>query len=612
MSMNLVIPTQWSSSLSQSSNELLLGGSTFLVQNASKSYSISSPGGSVLRFQVDPGDVWYQDPATKERSEIASTAQFSPGTQVNVSYSMTLEPGAANTASFLMLGQFHQTDYAGQPTALPPFSVEMDGEKMEIMIGYQNNSGQFVSSVLWEDPNNIVRGHNYGFQISAVFDDNADGRLVVSRDGQTLVNYSGPIGYQGQNASVYWKEGIYRGASNTVMAADYSNLQITTGGAAPAAATPPKAAFTEKLSYDSGPSASDFVSNTGWTTLQGTTSAGATVKVYDGSTLLRTLTADNFGNWTLATNLGLGVHTLSDQVTSGNLSSSYVNSQTINIQPQVTLATPVVTGISPDTGLSAKDGVTDQSALIISGTASAGSNVNVYVDGTLAGAAVTAANGVWSLDDRAHPLSNGQHTITASSYNPVESAISSGAYKLTVDTAAPALSVTSLWTPAGGGLAVQGNGENTAQVSIMEGSSTVQTHTVGGSGQWSLALGSNTGVHSYSINETDVAGNVTTLPFHLIAGYGSNNTITPSEAGDWLWGGTGNDTYVLTPTTAAGAVIENFEWNDHIQFSGFNAATTHVTQVDSTHWTVSDGLHTDTFTLANGAALPHSDWLVHG
>ena len=609
MAQTLITPTAWNSSLNVNSSWLSMDGQSYAVQDAGAGYSLSASNSNTLHFEVHAGDVWSAvDPSTKNRSEIAGVTQFNPGTQVNVSYSMTLEPGAANTASFLMLGQFHQANSTTATSAAPPFSIQLVGETMEVCVSYQNASGQFVSAVVWQDTGAIVRGHNYSFNITANFSDDASGRLVVVRDGQTIVNYSGPIGYTGDAAPVYWKEGIYRGASNTTIAADYSNLHITTGGAAPAAAAPPDAHFTQTLAYDSGPSASDFITNTGWTTVKGTTTKGASVSVLDGSTLLKTVTADAQGNWTSTFNLGLGEHALSATATLGSQSSSYASSQVINVLPQVSEALPVVTAISPDTGISASDKITNANALIVSGTATAASTVTVFVDGHAEGTAQTAANGTWTFDDRAHHLTDGQHVITATAGDAANVSGTSAPFKVTVDTSAPALSFNSVWAVTGG-INVQGGGETTAVVSLSEAGAVKASTTVGGSTVWNATLPTQAGVHTYTVTETDVAGNTSTLPTHLIVGDGGANTLTAQSAGDYLWGGRGGDKYVLSATTAQGTTIGLFDkGHDQIVFTGFNAATAHVTQSDSTHWVVTDGVHTDTFLVGDELPAAFSGW----
>ncbi len=185
------------------------------------------PDPSTLRFEVQPGDVWYADPSTKNRSEVAMQDTISDGTQINISYGMDVEAGAANTAAFCILGQFHQAQGTSVSDLGPPFSIQLVGEKMSVVIGYTDASGANVTKTIYVDNADIVRGHDYAMNIQVVFGPDGSGSLVVTRDGLTLVSYTGPLGYEGEGA-VYWKEGIYRAAAPETMAVDYSNLAVAT------------------------------------------------------------------------------------------------------------------------------------------------------------------------------------------------------------------------------------------------------------------------------------------------------------------------------------------------------------------------------------------------
>src|SRR5690349_11279049 len=88
------------------------------VENANRSYSLTEPDSNTLRFQVEPGDAWSQDVANgnvSERSEIDMDKTYSPNTQINISYGFTLEPGATNTAAWMVIGQIHNTFLGGSP-----------------------------------------------------------------------------------------------------------------------------------------------------------------------------------------------------------------------------------------------------------------------------------------------------------------------------------------------------------------------------------------------------------------------------------------------------------------------------------------------------------------
>ncbi|HEY2661251.1 MAG TPA: heparin lyase I family protein [Caulobacteraceae bacterium] len=241
MTMVAVDPPHWTTSLNPDTTALLVDGSAYLVQNANKPYSLTSPAPGVLQFQVAAGDVWTTvDLATKNRSEIAGTTDLAPGTPINVSYGFSLSPGSVNSSGWCVIGQFHQLENDGYS---PPLEIALVGQKMAVQVDYLNAAGVQIYKPVYVDSRNIVEGHSYAMNIQVTFNADGTGRLVLVRDGVTLVSYAGPMGFT-SNPHVYWKEGIYRAASSTTMTATYSNLHITAGDATsmPAPATPISAA----------------------------------------------------------------------------------------------------------------------------------------------------------------------------------------------------------------------------------------------------------------------------------------------------------------------------------------------------------------------------------
>jgi Ca2+-binding RTX toxin-like protein len=210
--------------------QLTIGGSNYVVDSAGMPYSFTSPSAGVLRFQVQAGDHWAPDKSTVQRSEIAGTTTYAEGTPLHISYGWNMEPGQANNASWLVAGQLHTIVSNG---ISPPFAIYMSGDKMMIRIDEAGTNANAYSyyKTIYTDTANIVRGHTYAMQIDATF--GANGYLHVVRDGVTLADYHGPMGYAGMGA-VYWKEGIYRAAASSTIAMDYSNLSVTTGSTAAA------------------------------------------------------------------------------------------------------------------------------------------------------------------------------------------------------------------------------------------------------------------------------------------------------------------------------------------------------------------------------------------
>ncbi|MFE1601530.1 heparin lyase I family protein [Methylobacterium sp. ID0610] len=209
------------------------------VQIAGEPWSLLRIAPNSYRFEVRAGDTWVSDPSNKNRSEIAMRSDIADGSKIGVSYTMMVEPGAANTANFTILGQFHQSESGGGKGLAPPFAIGLEGDNMVVKVAYRDATGKDVVESIFTDRAPIQRGHAYDFDIQASFDPDGSGHIAVMRDGVKIVDYSGRLGWPGQTG-VYWKEGIYRGDAPETLAAVYSDLDVsvTPGTIAPTPAGP--------------------------------------------------------------------------------------------------------------------------------------------------------------------------------------------------------------------------------------------------------------------------------------------------------------------------------------------------------------------------------------
>src|SRR5262244_3669206 len=147
--------------------------------------------------------------------------------------------------------------------------------------------------------------------------------------------------------------------------------------------------------------------------------AGATfnITVADGSfthSYTATVNAQGTG-WTTtippadATTLKDGTLTVTAQVTDqfGNQSEQAAQAFAVD----ETLPTVTISGISPDTGSSASDGITNVAVVTVSGTTKANSTVKLFDDGNQAGTAIADSTGHWSVTNVT--LSEGVNDLTA-------------------------------------------------------------------------------------------------------------------------------------------------------------------------------------------------------
>jgi len=292
----IIQPEDWNSSLT-GYYSIDVDDQPFEYQGGAKDYALSVPREGAIRFELHDGDQAPWDVANNhasERVEIADRQAITYGTPLEVSYDFMLEPGQPNTAYFLVLGQLHQNVHEGALVVPPPFSVTLTGEKMGISIGFSDANGNPVQQVIFTDAYDIQRGHDYDMDIKATFDPDGNGRLVVTRDGVTIVDYMGPLGYI-QDQGVYWAEGIYRHSNATeTIAAVYGDLDIETGSTVN---------FPNPDAYIGAPTvvmndAAHDPSGASSVTISGTAKLGTTVLIYENGKVVATAATDGLGRYT--------------------------------------------------------------------------------------------------------------------------------------------------------------------------------------------------------------------------------------------------------------------------------------------------------------------------
>jgi VCBS repeat-containing protein len=305
--------------------------------------------------------------------------------------------------------------------------------------------------------------------------------------------------------------------------------------------------------------------------LVGTSEPFATVKIYEGTTLVGTGTADGSGSWSilLTTTLASGPHSFTAQATdaAGNTSVSSTSfSLTVDTTPP---ALPVLTSIVDDVGNAAtpiaNGGITNDAQPTLSGTAEAGSTVKIFDNGVQIGS-VTATGGAWSFTP-SPALSNGAHTLTFTATDAVGNASAPTAgYVINVDTLPPAAPVISSVIDDVGSVTgpvtgtnptndtrptLSGTAEANATVRIYDGITLVGTVTADGSGNWTLPQTTTAlaeGTHNLTATATDAAGNtsvasaVTTIIVDTIAPTAPTGTFNA-------------DGSVLTGTAEAGSTV---------------------------------------------------------
>jgi Ca2+-binding RTX toxin-like protein len=373
--------------------------------------------------------------------------------------------------------------------------------------------------------------------------------------------------------------------------------------------------------------------------LTGTAEAGSTVTIYDNNVQLKTVVATN-GSWSYQ------IGTLSDgsshsyTVTAtdaaGNISTA---SDALMFKVDTSApAAPAITTTAP-----AQD---KASSIDIAGTAEAGSTVALYNNGNQVGTTTTADGfGNWHIKGIA--LTDGSdYSFTAKATDAAgNTSGASSALAFHDDQTAPVVSFTSEVSGNGGKVILGGTSDTAGSVNIYDNGALIGTTSVS-NGAWSFTSNKLSNVvHSFTVNETDVAGNLGTsvnkaiygssagdtlqggAGNDVIMGNGGNDTIIGGGGGDRLAGGAGNDTFKYNSITdsqpGAGkfdTILDFTHKSDKIDFTAIASltavasATSAPSQIAAhTIEIVTSGGNTIVYANASGSAesLAHVDMEIH-
>ncbi|QCA05868.1 Ig-like domain-containing protein [Pantoea vagans] len=322
-------------------------------------------------------------------------------------------------------------------------------------------------------------------------------------------------------------------AGNTSVPSD--TIGFTTDTTPPDASSLAITGFADDVGEVQGNVVSGGSSDDTTPVISGTGTAGDTVTVYSTlngtQSVLGSATVGADGSWSLAVDsshaLAAGTHGLTavESDPAGN-STSPTPAYTVTVVTGAPAA-PSINTVIDDVGVTEtlqKGAVTNDSTPTLNGTAGGGVTVRVYDNGTLIGSTTSDASGSWSFTP-AKAVADGEHAFTADVVNGVgQVSPQSGAWPLTVDTAAPAavadLVITDDVGAVTGALAdgdttddstptLSGTAEAGATVNILDNGQVVATVTAAEDGAWSWtpAAALDDGDHTLAVSVTDEAGN---------------------------------------------------------------------------------------------------------
>ena len=349
-------------------------------------------------------------------------------------------------------------------------------------------------------------------EVEVFFDGSTVGSVVADALGNW--NYSHPVSLA---------DGVY---SVTTLARSLSGnqspisntLTITVDATAPL--TPLLSMVTDDTHVGG-----DFITSDNQLIFSGGGEANSLLQLSLNGSSIGSTTVDASGNWLFdysSTSLSDGDFSLglTSEDAAGN--SSIVTATVISID---TLAPspPLGLAFSNDSGV-VGDGITSDNGLLFSGTAEPNTQVDIFVDGVVAGISVVDGLGAWSFDYSSTALADGAHSITASATDTAgNSSGFSAALALTIDTVAPVMATVDSVAPDSntpgdgitnsGNLVFAGTAEANLSVTVLLDAVSIGNATSDGSGNWSFDHSASSladGIHSIVVYSEDAAGNSST------------------------------------------------------------------------------------------------------
>lgn len=387
----------------------------------------------------------------------------------------------------------------------------------------------------------------------------------------------------------------------------YGQVYVGFGGSGyaylPAA---PVAPVITSFSPDSA-SPTDHVTNANHITIVGTATPGSTVALFDASIKIGTAIADSNGNWTFATGTltdGSHAFTAKGETTSSTSDSVSLSEASLAFTVTVDTAPPpkaVISSFSQDTGI-AGDGITSVKNLILTGSATAGSTIQIYDGITQIGTVVAGANGIWTFPTAT--LADGNHSFTAKMSDVAGNVSASDPVNVRIDSIAPNTPTVTSFSPdsniVGDGLTnanqitLAGMAEAGSQVQVFDGKDLIGTVTATTAGTWSLTTAALIdGSHAFSAKATDAAGNVSALSSTLTVTVDTRAPTSPylqsfspdsSVVGDKL---TNANQLTLKGTATAGVTIQVFDGAKQIATATADASGNWSIQTTK----LTDGIH---------------------
>ncbi|MEE3160347.1 MAG: Ig-like domain-containing protein, partial [Pseudomonadota bacterium] len=357
--------------------------------------------------------------------------------------------------------------------------------------------------------------------------------VVVSIDGNEVVTVQadGNGDWVYDNRATTLDDGNYvvtavavdAAGNESAVSGNYSITIDTSGPATPAIAA---------ISNDTG--VADGITADATLTISGSGGADTRITVFLDGAAIGTTSTTAAGSWTFDysdVELAEGTYQLTAQSESlAGLTSPLSVAYPLTID-QTAPDAPVVTSVSEDTGV-AGDQVTSDATLVLNGTAEAGADLDIRIDGALVGMVKANGSGEWTLDYSDVALADGVHQVTAIATDIAgNQSVESSVLTLIIDTQAPDTPILSGILEDTGASAADavtsdnvvvyvGTAEAGSHVEILLDGSSLGSTQADESGQWqfdSAPLELADGTYQVIARSRDLAGNETdSQPLQLV------------------------------------------------------------------------------------------------
>lgn len=191
-----------------------------------QTWAVNGGDGNSIAIQVRSGDLYvsdgpvFTDANTSERCELEYASILSNGVDVVLEYDWMLQ-GAANTANWYVMTQFHAYGMGGNPQ----ISCNFEGDDRLRLITRNGTVGSPTHNYRYTSPTGIARNVWHHTRIEARINPAGNGYFRYVLDGVQLVNFTGVIGYSGQTQTD-WRVGVYRREAPETTTMNFKNITV--------------------------------------------------------------------------------------------------------------------------------------------------------------------------------------------------------------------------------------------------------------------------------------------------------------------------------------------------------------------------------------------------